>query len=62
MKLYWLQFLMPCERCTIVLFLTAALLLPKGTASAQGVGHQPLCTLTSGANLRSPICRMRQRL
>ena len=35
MKLYWLQFLTPCERCTIVLLLTTALLLPRGTASAQ---------------------------
>jgi len=37
MRLYWLQFLTPCERGTIVLFLTAALLLAGGTASAQEV-------------------------
>jgi len=35
MKLYWLQFLTLCEHGTIVIFLTAALLLPARTASAQ---------------------------
>ena len=55
MRLYWLRFLMPCERGIIVLFLTAGLLLRAGSASAQELATSYSAPLSAESTASSDL-------